>query len=920
MTKSNPRAVCGKGLRAACILLGILIAPLGSLDARDAAAARRTVEIIDGYAFGRGPGDVFRLPARDNQNLTVIEDTLGTSADNVLEISGLDPAKPRVSVEFGGELNLYWYKERSGVIVQNEFLKLPGHHLGVDRIHFNSGVTWTRADLEKRLGTAKLKLALTPAESARPFTDIPAQRFVLGSGGNDRITMLAGETGLTVLEVASTAASNSEILIPKSFPAARAEVFDDHGDAVISWYGNGSGRLTVAKAFLSRPGAHYGVARLRFGDGKVWTLKDLVARSGGAGAAESGGHVAGSTAGERLDTGGKTRFLEGRGGGDTIVYQRGYGDLDIDEADESAHPANRLVLGTGITPAMITVTRSNDDLVLTVETNPNRAGDAITLQGAYRRSPGVTRGVQTVIFADGTRWTYAVMARLAATGSEDNRNPEGDESPNIFHVGENTNSVTGHGGGDSFFVEAGIYGVVIKEADRGAHQPNRLFMPEGVRQADVVPLRDGADLFLEFRETGPVSGNGSTRGITLSGQNQPDAGVDAGVQEVVFADGSRWSGGNLLRLARAQPLDRAAYDAHEAAQRDADTKARFARANDPERFARFIADLHAGLDRIGINRPFRDALIAGTALAQSDGEIGPPQPARWYDLATLGRWKAGIAALTTALRARYVIADASQPSLCDLGPCPPPTRAEITAETLDALAAAILPNLQLDGTSSGAVPAGPQAQLIRTDPLRIASSGDAKTDAAIGAVLKRRVGIPEPLLDDKSFPVTRAGANVLLYSLGTWEAFPTGPDQEDEHVRQIWRSHRAWLVGPVLPAANPLFTFVSGKVGGDLSRIKALLVRGKIESDLLIAVDGKGAVIAGACHTSPYEDEVTQCLQRVALALPPLNRGRQEVRPVAARVLTSVTEPTVSWLQRAGAAISNAFQWLLSALRHLLGG
>jgi hypothetical protein len=175
-------------------------------------------------------------------------------------------------------------------------------------------------------------------------------------------------------------------------------VFDDHGDAVISWSGSQAARLTIVGALISRPGSHYGVQRIRFGDGKVWTEKDLLARMGSVQPGATSAWLYGSTGSDSFDSKGRAHGIVGRGGGDTITYKRGYGDLDIDEADAGVRPRNSLHFGPGIAPTELHVQRSGDDLTLKLADGIAPSGSKITLRGEFLRS-GVVRGLQSIAFA-----------------------------------------------------------------------------------------------------------------------------------------------------------------------------------------------------------------------------------------------------------------------------------------------------------------------------------------------------------------------------------------------------------------------------------------------------------------------------------------------------------------------------------------
>src|SRR5258707_1285752 len=105
--------------------------------------------------------------------------------------------------------------------------------------------------------------------------------------------------------------------------------------------------------------------------------------------------IYGTTGSETLDGKGGTDYEQGNGGNDTLIFNAGYGHLEISEHDTNPSADNVLVLGTGITASNITVTTDGNSIFLTI----GSSGDRITLDGMFGNS---NYGVQTVQFADGT--------------------------------------------------------------------------------------------------------------------------------------------------------------------------------------------------------------------------------------------------------------------------------------------------------------------------------------------------------------------------------------------------------------------------------------------------------------------------------------------------------------------------------------
>jgi len=113
-------------------------------------------------------------------------------------------------------------------------------------------------------------------------------------------------------------------------------------------------------------------------------------------------HLYGDGQGEIFDPKGFARTIVSKGGGDTILYNAGYGKLRIDEVDpEGPNENNVLNLGPGLSAARTAVSKTpKGDILLSFG-----HGDVITMADAMTRSDTNAYGIQTINFADGTKWT-----------------------------------------------------------------------------------------------------------------------------------------------------------------------------------------------------------------------------------------------------------------------------------------------------------------------------------------------------------------------------------------------------------------------------------------------------------------------------------------------------------------------------------
>ncbi|MEP7006886.1 MAG: hypothetical protein ABI810_12955 [Sphingomonas bacterium] len=144
----------------------------------------------------------------------------------------------------------------------------------------------------------------------------------------------------------------------------------------------------------------YNHVGIEFANGENWS-QDEIRDLANIGSARNT-HLYGDGRGAVFDPKGFARTIVSKGGGDTILYNAGYGKLRIDEVDpEGPRDYNALNLGPGLSAAQAKVTKTpKGDILLSFG-----HGDIITMVGAMARSDTNAHGMQTINFADGTKWT-----------------------------------------------------------------------------------------------------------------------------------------------------------------------------------------------------------------------------------------------------------------------------------------------------------------------------------------------------------------------------------------------------------------------------------------------------------------------------------------------------------------------------------
>ncbi len=270
-----------------------------------------------------------------------------------------------------------------------------------------------------------------------------------------------------------------------------------------------------------------GVTTIHFEDGTTWSQNDLRARVLAQAATAGNDSIAGFDGfdgnDDVLDGGLGNDTLSGGLGNDRYVVNAGEGqDVIIDVSG----PNDRLELGSGIRPTGITVARSAtdaNDAVLTFS-----ATDFVTLKGVFSDA---TTGVDVITFADGTIWTKTDLANAVLAGKT---TAAADTITGTF-LGETlagglgNDTLSGGAGGDTYLFNRGDGQDTVIEL--GTDGQDRLLLGAGITTAQVTVRKgtvDPTDLIVDI-------GGGET--VTLKGEL---SGGTAGVEAIIFADGTAW--------------------------------------------------------------------------------------------------------------------------------------------------------------------------------------------------------------------------------------------------------------------------------------------------------------------------------------------------------------------------------------------
>uniref|UniRef100_UPI0015E398AC calcium-binding protein n=1 Tax=Methylibium rhizosphaerae TaxID=2570323 RepID=UPI0015E398AC len=106
--------------------------------------------------------------------------------------------------------------------------------------------------------------------------------------------------------------------------------------------------------------------------------------------------------------------LDGSTGNDTYLFGRGSGKDTINSYDTTAGKLDVVQLGAGITPADVLLTRSGDELVLSIV----GSSDSLRVQNQFNATNYYR--IEQIRFADGTTWDTAAIDAAVTTGTSGN--------------------------------------------------------------------------------------------------------------------------------------------------------------------------------------------------------------------------------------------------------------------------------------------------------------------------------------------------------------------------------------------------------------------------------------------------------------------------------------------------------------------
>ncbi len=284
------------------------------------------------------------------------------------------------------------------------------------------------------------------------------------------------------------------------------------------------------------------IENFTFADGTVLGWHDILLQVDDEAGTSGNDTIYGFGYDDTLQGRGGDDYLYGGQGDDTYVYSRGDGhDTIYDLADAQGPEFDTLVLH-GINPADVSFTRVNySDVALVFAESAPGVGDggSVVLQGELDN--WFAQGVEQVVFDDGTVWTQSdlrvkVLAQATTPGNDTivafNTN-------DVIEGGHGDDTISGGAGDDTYIYTRGDGNDSITEVFLGNYSSYDTLRLRNIDPASIRLVRNGNsnDVTLQIAESAPGAGDGGS--ILL--KDELNGGLAAGVEQIVFDDGTVWN-------------------------------------------------------------------------------------------------------------------------------------------------------------------------------------------------------------------------------------------------------------------------------------------------------------------------------------------------------------------------------------------
>ena len=488
---------------------------------------------------GLGGNDTYRYSRGDGAD-TVIEGSVGGTNDRLV-FTNIGSTEVSLS-RSGTDLTITIPKSTSTATDGGSVLirtALDADQGGVETVVFADGVEWTKSDIRVKL----LDAASTSGNDT--ITGFVSSDDITGGLGNDT---LDGASGSDVYHY-TRGDGNDFITEGAANGVADTLLFNGIVASEVSWARNGADLvLTIAPSVAGGSdgstitlkgaldaNAEQGIERFAFADEVVWTIVDFASKIVNVAGTTAAETVNGTNGSDVIRANAGNDVINGGGGNDVYLYQRGDGSDTINDYDSGG--ANDRLVFTDINASNVTLVRSGIDLSLVIAPTVAGGADGGTILIKNELDEYYARGLEQIVFADGTVWSRADLSAmvLQQTVTDGNDVIDGFNIADTIRGGKGDDSLNGQANNDTYLYARGDGNDTIIEWD-SAGDDDRLVFTD-INASDVTLARNGLDLKLVVSES--AIGAGDAGSVLI--KNVLDEVYARGIDKVVFADGVTWT-------------------------------------------------------------------------------------------------------------------------------------------------------------------------------------------------------------------------------------------------------------------------------------------------------------------------------------------------------------------------------------------
>ena len=502
-------------------------------DGADSIRGGRADDFLDGglgsdtYYFELGDG---RDELRDGESeidRNVVEFGVGISRDSLF--AEIDQ----------GSLYLYYGSLDDVIVVPEVALGDPERPIPFDLMRFADGSLLSLVELLDRgipiYGIPGAdRLIGTPGEDS--IFGLASDDFLSGGGGADRYYVPLGSGVDTIDDASRPGEENVLFLDDASFTGAAIQLFLDAEAGTLDVQTDPGGRVKLVGFDPQDPFAGRAIERVEFANGESLTYEELLALGITIEGTDQSEALDGTVLRDHIHAGEGDDYIDGAGGGDfayggagddAYAYDRGDGELKIQE-ETSAAPGNMVLFGPGIALGDF---RNNLRFVapsagvpgaLVIDLGP---GDLVRIEGFDPSNAEFgEHGVERFVFADNTSVSYAELVKstfivqgdsgddaLAGTniadrlyGFEANDELRSDDGLDTLTGGTGDDLLEGGAGGDMYVFNRGDGRDLIRE-DGNAFDENIVAFGRGITPADLTFALEGGVLRIAYGPGDEVS-------------------------------------------------------------------------------------------------------------------------------------------------------------------------------------------------------------------------------------------------------------------------------------------------------------------------------------------------------------------------------------------------------------------------------